>query len=447
MGGAAEPERRLRRMMAPRAGQPAKPPGVAPHGGGLDFYAALPVVESFARLNDPAVYAPLPSGWAVGLADIVRSTEAVASGRYKVVNTAAASVIAAVSNALGEGDFPFVFGGDGASFALPGAQAELAREALAAVAVWVRDDLGLELRVALVPVETIRANGVDVRVARFSPSSDVSYAMFTGGGLAWAEGRMKAGAFAVAPAAPGVRPDLDGLSCRFAEIPSERGVILSLIVLPDPAGDPAVYAKLIGEVLALAEGGAEAGHPVPTDGPAILWPPPGLDLEARAARRVAGSLAATRLWVGLRTLVAHAIFRSGLTVGGFDPKRYRRQLVQNTDFRKFDDGLRMTLDCTPALADRLESLLAQAEAQGTARCGSHRQAAALMTCFVPSPTRSDHVHFVDGAMGGYAAAARMVKGALSLSATSAPAGWLRPGCGSSGRQKSSAADGSGCRRP
>ncbi len=32
-----------------------------------------------------------------------------------------------------------------------------------------------------------------------------------------------------------------------------------------------------------------------------------------------------------------------------------------------------------------------------------------MTCFVPSPTRSDHVHFVDGAAGGYAAAARAVK--------------------------------------
>ena len=32
-----------------------------------------------------------------------------------------------------------------------------------------------------------------------------------------------------------------------------------------------------------------------------------------------------------------------------------------------------------------------------------------MTCFVPSPTRPDHVHFVDGAMGGYAAAARAVK--------------------------------------
>ena len=103
------------------------------------------------------------------------------------------------------------------------------------------------------------------------------------------------------------------------------------------------------------------------------------------------------------------VFRFGLKVGGFDPARYRRQLVENTDFRKFDDGLRMTLDCTPALADRLEALLMEAQQKGTAHYGLHRQDAALMTCFVPSATRSDHIHFVDGAMGGYAMAARTLK--------------------------------------
>ena len=126
-------------------------------------------------------------------------------------------------------------------------------------------------------------------------------------------------------------------------------------------------------------------------------------------RPIAGSGVMTRIVLGVRTLAAHVIFKTGLKVGGFDPARYRRQLVENTDFRKFDDGLRMTLDCTPALADRLETLLASAAAAGLVRYGVHRQSAALMTCFVPSPTRSDHVHFVDGAMGGYAAAARGLK--------------------------------------
>ena len=37
----------------------------------------------------------------------------------------------------------------------------------------------------------------------------------------------------------------------------------------------------------------------------------------------------------------------------------------------------------------------------------------MMTCFTPSPTRSDHVHFIDGAQGGYAAAAAALKAALA----------------------------------
>jgi hypothetical protein len=381
------------------------PRGREPEG---DFYERLPTIRSFARLIDPAVYAPLPDGWVIGLSDIVQSTAAIAAGRYKVVNTAAAAVIAALANGLVHKDFPFVFGGDGASFALPPGQADKGRDALTAVAAWVRDELDLRMRVALVPVEAARAQGLDVRVARFAASPDVSYAMFTGGGLAWAEEQMKAGAFALAPGPAGTRPDLTGLSCRFDEIRTERGVILSLIAIRRPGGDPAAFDALVGDTLRLADGG-EAARPVPEGGPAPRWPPSGFDLEVRASPLHRRSPMAARLWVGARTLAAHVIFKTGVRVGGFDPARYNRQLVENTDFRKFDDGLRMTLDCTPAFADRLEALLAAAEEAGIARCGTHRQAAALVTCFVPSPTRGDHVHFVDGAAGGYAAAARTVK--------------------------------------
>ena len=107
-----------------------------------------------------------------------------------------------------------------------------AREALAATAAWVKDDLDLTMRVALVPVAAVRAQGLDVRVARFAPSPNVTYAMFSGGGLGWAEAAMKRGEFAVPPAPPGSQPDLTGLSCRFEEIGSARGVILSVLVVP-----------------------------------------------------------------------------------------------------------------------------------------------------------------------------------------------------------------------
>ena len=61
------------------------------------------------------------------------------------------------------------------------------------------------------------------------------------------------------------------------------------------------------------------------------------------------------------------------------------------------------------LAERIEKRLDQARASNIARFGIHRQAAAIMTCIVPSISESNHVHFVDGAAGGYALAAKQFK--------------------------------------
>src|SRR5689334_25436502 len=128
------------------------------------FYGRIPVFRGFARLMDPSLYSPLPDDWSIGIADIVESTKAIAQARYKAVNMAGAAVIAAVTNALDGREFPFVFGGDGASFAVSPADYERARDALAATAAWVRDDLDLVMRVAMVPVAAVRAQGFDLRV-------------------------------------------------------------------------------------------------------------------------------------------------------------------------------------------------------------------------------------------------------------------------------------------
>src|SRR5919201_1477249 len=112
--------------------------------GGTDiFYGAIPVFRGFGSLMDPAMYSPLPDDWTVGVADIVESTKAIANQRYKAVNMAGAAVIAAVTNALDGREFPFVFGGDGASFAVAPGDRARAREALAATAAWVKADLDL----------------------------------------------------------------------------------------------------------------------------------------------------------------------------------------------------------------------------------------------------------------------------------------------------------------
>ena len=375
--------------------------------GSERFYGTIPVFRGFGRLMDPTLYSPLPDDWSIGVADIVELTRAIAQARYKAVNMAGAAVIAAVTNALDGREFPFVFGGDGASFAVSPDDLERARAALAATAIWVKDDLDLEMRVALVPVAAVRAQGLDVRVARFGPSPNLSYAMFSGGGLGWAETAMKRGEFAVPPAPSGTQPDLTGLSCRFEEIPAVRGLILSVLIVPVQGADPASFRGLIEDVIALVEHSPDAGRPVPPGGPPLRWPPAGVDFEARAAR--GGSLLKRRARVLAHTLFAYLVMRSGIRVGGFVPKTYVQQVVENSDFRKYDDGLRMILDCTPQLERELMQRLAAAAAGGIARYGLHRQDAAMMTCFTPSALRSDHVHFIDGARGGYASAATALK--------------------------------------
>jgi len=376
-----------------------------------DFYSGLPVFRDFTQVTNPELFNPLPPDWIVGTADVVRSTQAIAENRYKAVNMAGAAVIVAVTNALADREFPFVFGGDGASFAVAAADADNARRALAETATWVSEDLDLTLRVAMVPVAEIRRQGLDVRVARYAPSENISIAMFAGGGIAWADAAMKRGEIAVPPAPPGAHPDLSGLSCRWEEIPSSRGIVLSVVAAPGKNARPELFRAAIQDIARIVERTPEASRPVPGRSLRLKWPPQGMELEARAARRPGEPLWLRRIKLLALTLFGYLVMRFGITVGEFIPAKYTRELIDNSDFRKFDDSLRMVLDCTVELADEIEAHLADCAARGIVRYGTHRQQAAMMTCFTPSLTRSNHVHFIDGASGGYAIAASAMKAA------------------------------------
>lgn len=374
----------------------------------VTFFDQLSETHDFGALSDDAQYTPLPDDWWVGSSDIVGSTKAIAEGHYKTVNMIAAAVISSQINAHGGAPFPFVFGGDGASFAIPAQWHAAAAQALSETRMWTREEFGMDLRVALTPVTEIRAAGQDVRVARFRPSDAVGYAMFAGGGLSWAETQMKAGAYGLAEAASGARPDLTGLSCRWSNMSSQLGSILSLVIVPTPRADAAKYARLMQAVLATTKCLRQGGHPSPEVGPGVDWPPKGAWLEAQA-QYGGGSLRLAYAQVLFESFLAWLLVRTGVHLGGFDARRYRKVVGQNADFRKFDDGLKMTLDCDPETETQLRQILDEGVADGVIRYGIHKQDEAMMTCIVPSIQSDDHVHFVDGAAGGYTEAAKVLK--------------------------------------
>ena len=137
-------------------------------------------------------------------------------------------------------------------------------------------------------------------------------------------------------------PDLTGLSCRFEEFRAARGLILAVLVMPAAGGDPAAFRTLTEDIVALVESSPEAGEPLPAGGPKLGWPPQGVALETHTLP--GGGFRRARVLA--RTLLYFLVMRSGLRVGGFVPATYLRQVVENSDFRKYDDGLRMIIDCT-----------------------------------------------------------------------------------------------------
>lgn len=219
--------------------------------------------------------------------------------------------------------------------------------------------------------------------------------------MALAAQRMKAGADRIDPAPAGSRPDLTGLSCRWQPMRSRNGTMLSVIAVPGIAGATA-FREAVAAIVAVL-GAPERFHPVPEEGPAPAIMSSGTRLEAQAAGD-------GPLWRRIARAAAHnafgwALFRTGMRAGSFDPAHYRALAARNADCRKFGDALHLTADCDGALETDLTRALAEAQAAGALAYGLHRQDAALMTCIVPSYQDDGHYHFIDGAGGGYTAAA------------------------------------------
>ncbi|APH72988.1 DUF3095 domain-containing protein [Aquibium oceanicum] len=375
---------------------------------GFGFYDGIAPETDFDRLADGSAYRPLPGDWFVGVADIVDSTGHIAAGRYKTVNTVGAAVISAQINAAKGAAFPFVFGGDGAGFAFPEAHRAVAEDALARVIRWADEEFGFTMRGALVPVADVRAAGLDVQVARYRPSTGVDYAMFAGGGLAWAEKAMKAGRYGIEPAPAGTFPDLEGLSCRWTPMRARNGKILSILIVPQPGAAPGQVAGVAQRVLEITKRLDRGGHPVPAEGPGVGWPPEGLALEAHATHGRT-SLLRRKAYLLAATFMAYVLFKTRWRAGTFDPSHYVHTTRDNADYRKFDDGLKMTIDCDAETRMKIEAVLKRAQADGIVSYGLFEQDEAIMTCIVPAVSRDDHVHFIDGAAGGYTSAATAIR--------------------------------------
>ncbi|MBX3581619.1 MAG: DUF3095 domain-containing protein [Rhizobiaceae bacterium] len=373
-----------------------------------EFARSLSVSQEFQAVLDEGLYRRVPDDWLIVVTDVVNSRKAIASGRYKAVNMAGVGVITALMNALDTQTMPYIFSGDGSASICAPSDREVVTDTLARMVAWVRDDLSLDLRAALVPVSEVRAQGFDLLVQATRVSDAIRNYAFRGGGLSRAEALMKAGKYAVPAAPAGSRPDLTGLSCRWSPIRPANGKIVSIIAEPGAGGESrfaAAAEKLFNLTGMQGPGG---GSPMPKEGPNGKWPPDTLEIEARATRGER-PLWQHRMLLYFWTLFAWFILFTGMKVGSFDSRHYREFTSLNTDYRKFQDGLRVTVSLGDDELDRLTKFLEGERLAKNLRYGICVQDSAILTCYVPSVMSETHFHFLDGAGGGYAQAAENMK--------------------------------------
>ena len=375
----------------------------------------IPVLKEFESVANLSAFVPLPEDWVVGIADIVNSTEILNDDGYKTVNFVGAATISAVTNALGGKLDLFTFGGDGSHFAIPPQQADAATQALKSVASWAAKNFKVELRVAMISMEELKRSGQVVNVSMVATSANVKYAMFSGGGMEWAEEALKRNEFRLQVSANEPEPDLTGLSCQWGPVKTKKGVIVSLILKQAAGTSTREFEGFLAEILSTIRNN-QLESPVSASGPDVKLPVNSVSYQATAlGGGKAWPIRMATAWAN--AIIAWVIFKFSLQIKSFNPDRYRQEIAENSDFRKFSDGLMMTLDCSNERFGWLKSELESAKIKGLINYGLHAQDQALITCVVPSVHQSDHVHFIDGADGGYARAASELKQQLPKTGT------------------------------
>ncbi len=384
--------------------------------GGMsrDFFNQLPALDAFSDVLQFEAYRTAPADWSLVITDVQGSTKAIEAGLYKHVNALGAASIAAVRNSVPEVSVPFVFGGDGATLLVPDDLLEAVARALLRVQITARTVFDLGLRIGAVSVGELGEDGFDVRVARYQASTSIHLAMFAGTGVAEAERRIKSeevGERYAFSGEPDEQADLTGFHCRWKPIQAQKDHVVSLMVRTvdsNPGASGLVYNRVLEGLNRVLKG--EDGRPVSPESLRLTLKKKWLQVEAHMHADSTRGVAHFKVLIGAYTGVVLGWFlmKFGIDAKGFPGSRYKEQVTANSDFRKFDDTLRMVVDITREQVADIRTLLEAEYEKRAIFFGTHVADSALITCVIER-FEGEHFHFIDGDNGGYALAAKEMK--------------------------------------
>ncbi|MFB2934124.1 DUF3095 domain-containing protein [Aerosakkonemataceae cyanobacterium BLCC-F154] len=388
------------------------------------FYSELPVLTDFLEITNSSNYVSVPPDWQVIVTDIIGSTKAIESGRYKEVNLIGACSIVAILNIAKNLEVPFVFGGDGASLLIPPSLLPQAKQALLGTKILAKQEFQLDLRVGIVPVSAVNKNAYNIKIAKFKVSENYHQAVFNSYGLTHATDLVKNPAYAdiylVKDRECEPEADFSGLECRWQDIPSQRGEIVSILVLATTTEEKKanqIYRQVLDKFSEIY--GKEIDfHPIPLANLKLTFDERKLMYEAKVRfPKRWGSESPVGNWlqqqwylskIKLENYLGAFLMNFKIKVSEMDWGEYKEIFLDATDYKKFDDILRMVIAGNSKQRQQLADYLETQYQQGKLVYGLHSSDRAIVTCLV-FERNGRQVHFVDGADGGYALAAKAMK--------------------------------------
>ena len=377
----------------------------------IDFYKNLPTHNRFIDIANPQYFQPAPEDWMVVVTDVVGSTKAIEAGRHKEVNIAGILSIVALMNNYQDIEYPFAFGGDGATFLLPTSSMSQIKDVLAETRHMCQETFGLNLRVGFVSAKEVYAAGHTLQVGRFQSSPYYAQAVLIGSGFDYAEALIKTEPTNAPYLLPSEyqapqKANYTGLVCPFQNIQNSKEETISLIIKLTSM-DTAQQREILNQILQHFDtifGDKLNYHPLANEiHPKMALSSQTYNMVSIHAQQK-GGIKFYLFWLMHKFL--HFIIHLSVKL---TPKSF----VRDADFRKFDGSLKMIMACSTADRLKLERFLAELHQQGLLFYGLHVSDKAIVTCLTEFSTMKG-VHFVDGADGGYAFAARSLKKQIAV---------------------------------
>lgn len=376
-----------------------------------NFYQSLNIFNSLRDVLDSSLYTPLPDDWHVVVADIRGSTDAIRLGKYKEVNMAGASIIAALSNAYGkELSLPYLFGGDGSMIVLPDYETERTRRLMAFCREAVKEAYGLRMDIGLISVKQIRENGHDISIARLRLSENMDQAVFWGSGCTFAEDLVKRHDML-----SGVTPeeaDFTGLECRWNEVPSRYDEVSAYIIQAIGDSDEEItrtYEDCF-DVIEEIYGGENEFHPLHHDALSMTARTRSLKVEwqLKVQPPTIGKKLRMMGMMAFQYLAGTYLMKTGKKTSETDWEMYQTDIIKHADYKKFGDGLSFVATGKVDQRMKLSAYLHEKFREKKLVYGVHPSFAAMITCYVKA-YQKQHIHFVDGTDGGYVKASQELK--------------------------------------